>query len=234
MHRDVTSPDVVPWSIHHVVETGSTNSDLVEMALAGAPDRTVVVADHQTAGRGRLERSWDAPWGTNLLASLLFRSVPPAGPHRLTQQVAVAALRACHRISHVRPQLKWPNDLVIDGAKLAGILAEARATEGNLDIVVVGIGLNLGWAPPGATCLGGVDRDEFLQALLGAFDEGSSVDEYRAELSTLGQLVRVETFDRTFDGIAESVSASGSLMVRVGSELLEMHVGDVVHLRAVT
>ena len=112
----------VGWTVEHVATTGSTNDDLAA-AADRLPDRSVLVADHQRAGRGRLDRRWDAPPGSNLLVSMLFRHVPDP-PGELTRRVGLAALEACGRTAGVRAGLKWPNDLVVDGAKLAGILAE--------------------------------------------------------------------------------------------------------------
>ena len=114
--------------MRRVAETGSTNADLLAAAAGGAPHGTVLVTDHQTAGKGRLGRVWDAPPGANLLVSVLFRhGFDPTRPHELTQRVAVAAARAAERVAGVVPDLKWPNDLLIDGAKLAGILAISLA-----------------------------------------------------------------------------------------------------------
>jgi len=98
----------VGWSVRHVVETGSTNDDLFTAARAGAPDRSVIVADFQTAGKGRIDRRWEATRGTNLLVSLLFRAEP-----RATKLVALACRAACTTLASVEPALKWPNDLII-------------------------------------------------------------------------------------------------------------------------
>ncbi len=182
------------WHVNVVDETGSTNADLLAAALAGAPDRSVLAARHQTAGRGRLDRAWVAPPGANLLVSMLFRTVP-AHPHELTQRVALAARDAAERVAGVHAGLKWPNDLLVDGAKLAGVLAQAGVVEGRLEHVVVGIGLNVGWAPDGGARLGeGIDPLVVLDALLVAFDAlpADVHERYRASLVTLGQRVRVE------------------------------------------
>src|SRR4051812_44839290 len=96
------------WHVEWVAETGSTNADLVAAGQAGSPDRTVRAADHQTAGRGRLDRRWDAPAGANLLVSILLRGMPEH-PHELTQRVALAAAAACRECAGVEPTLKWPN-----------------------------------------------------------------------------------------------------------------------------
>ena len=132
-------------------EIDSTNRYLLDEARAGAAEGVVVVADHQTAGRGRLGRTWTAPPGSSLLMSVLLRpTLPPARLHLVTAAMALAAGDACEALSGVRPALKWPNDLiirdlVIGEAKVAGVLAEAE-----LPAVVVGLGLNVGWPPSGS------------------------------------------------------------------------------------
>ena len=127
------------WSISYIDETGSTNADLLDAAALGAPDGTVLVAAHQRAGRGRLDRRWDAPPGSNLLCSILFLQLPER-LHELTWAVAVAAARACETVAGVRPDLKWPNDLLVDGRKLAGILAQTgrrpESPPGRIEIIL--------------------------------------------------------------------------------------------------
>src|SRR5690606_24931020 len=114
------------WHVRYVETTGSTNADLLEAATAGAPDRGVLATGHQTAGRGRLDRRWDAPPGTNLLVSILFRHVPEI-PGDLTRRVGVAAVDAVRSTTGAGAVLKWPNDVMLEGRKLGGILAQ-RAT----------------------------------------------------------------------------------------------------------
>ena len=135
-------------------EIGSTNTELLERARQGAPEGMVLIADLQTAGRGRRGRRWTAPPGTSLMMSVLLRpprgQLPPSRAALVTMAVALAAADACDRHSGVRPSLKWPNDLVVAGAglgdrKLAGILAESLSTQGELTALVVGMGLNTGW-----------------------------------------------------------------------------------------
>lgn len=226
----------VGWQVQVVDETGSTNADLLAAAGAGAPDRSVLAARHQTAGRGRLDRRWDAPPGANLLVSLLFREVP-RDPHVLTQRVALAAAIACERLAGVRPVLKWPNDLLLDGSKLAGVLAQAQF--GLQPVVVVGIGINVGWAPEGAAMVGhGVPPLGLLAELLRAYDELPTDvwPMYRDRLGTIGQRVRVElppTDARgVLEGRAADVEPDGRLVV-VDDEgsTHRFAVGDVVHLR---
>jgi BirA family transcriptional regulator, biotin operon repressor / biotin---[acetyl-CoA-carboxylase] ligase len=171
----------------------STNRYLLGQARRGAPDGVVAVADHQSAGRGRLGRSWEAPPGSNLLASVLLRPDLPVGArHLVSAVVALAAAEAVDGIAGVQVGIKWPNDLLgPDGRKLAGVLAEADilgvpAGSGTLRApIVVGIGINVDWPqtdrdlPPelvgSAVSLHqlvgrSVDRSQLLDALLGALE----------------------------------------------------------------
>ena len=207
------------WDIEWLEEVDSTNSHLRERARRGAPEGLVVVAEHQTAGRGRLDRRWESPPGANLLASVLLRP-HMSGPdvHLCTGAVALAAAEACQAVAGVEPELKWPNDLVVEGSKLAGILAEAEFTGGELTAVVVGIGLNVAWPGPagaGGTCLddlrgdaGPVDRKLLLEGLLSALtpwrtqlDDADGrvtlAGEIRRRCGTLGHEVRVMLAERS-------------------------------------
>ena len=215
--------------MREVVETGSTNADLLEQHRS-LPDRSVLRADHQTAGRGRLDRRWDAPPGSNLLVSLLFRKVS-ADPGELMRRVALAALDAVRPYSSHSPALKWPNDVLLDGRKLAGLLAQ-RTDDGS---VVVGIGLNIGWAPDGAARLdGGVTPGEVLARLLAEYDSlpDDVQPRYRSALATLGSRVRVEFPDGHLVGTAVDVERDGRLVVVDECAISHrLSIGDVVHLR---
>lgn len=135
-------------------ELDSTNRYLLSEARAGAVEGLVVVADHQSAGRGRLGRRWEAPPAANLLVSVLLRPrLPFETRHLASAVVALAAADACAALGGVAASIKWPNDLLVDGRKLAGVLAEADVgTEGRAPIVV-GIGINVAW--PAATTVAG-------------------------------------------------------------------------------
>jgi BirA family biotin operon repressor/biotin-[acetyl-CoA-carboxylase] ligase len=217
-----------------VAETGSTNTDLLDAATAGAPDRSVLVTDHQTAGRGRLDRRWDAPPGDNLLVSFLFRLVPER-PTDLTRAVGVAAVEAIAARTPLRPVLKWPNDVLLDDRKLAGILAHL-APDGS---VVVGLGVNVGWAPEGAASLGAAtDPATLLDDVLGRLDVALAMshdeldERYRSMLATLGRSVRVELTSGELIGRAIGVDPDGRLVVLDDCSVSHrIDVGDVVHLR---
>lgn len=231
------------WRVAVVTQTGSTNADLLRLAVEGLPGRSVLMARHQTAGRGRLDRRWEAPAGANLLVSILFRPSDDrstaSDPQMLVHQVAVAAVHACELVAGVHPELKWPNDVLLDGEKLAGVLAEAvpGPAAGGPPAVVVGIGLNIGWAPEGAARLGdGIDPLQVLTALLRAIDDLDEPErmwlEYRRRLATLGRRVRIDLGSEVVEGVAVDVERDGRLLVDTDDgRRTAITVGDVVHLR---
>jgi BirA family biotin operon repressor/biotin-[acetyl-CoA-carboxylase] ligase len=249
--------------VRWVDQTGSTNDDVLAIARNGGPEGVVVVAEHQTAGRGRLDRSWQAPAGSSLLVSILVRpSLPPEDAHLVSTAVAVAAAEACADVAGVAPVIKWPNDMLLgddDGTvrgKVAGILAETVIERGELQAVVVGIGLNVNWPRELPAELQGiatalnhaagveVDREDLLIALLRGVarwrhrldsDEGRHelVDRYRELCATIGARVRVDLREESFVGTALDVSAEGHLHVQPDGETgaREVVAGDVVHVR---
>lgn len=235
----------------HCEQIGSTNDYARELALAGAPEGTIVVAEEQTSGRGRLGRVWLAPPRSCLLLSLIFRPSLPAGEaFRLTMLTSVAAACAVETVSGVVPAIKWPNDLLVGGKKLAGILSEASALEDRLDYAVVGLGLNVNFDPArypeianSATSLsavtgGEVSRLRLLQALLWEVEARYETlvpgradvlwQEWRRRLGTLGQQVLVSEGERREYGLAADVTPDGSLMLRrADGSAVTIAVGDV-------
>ena len=207
-----------------------------------------MVADHQTAGRGRLDRRWESPPASSLLASVVLPGgmgdrASVGATHRAVVAVAVALAEAVRDVAGVDPMLKWPNDLVVGDRKLAGILAE---TEG--DAVVVGAGCNVNWDafPPDlaetATSCNleaghPVDRDALLDAFLDRLeahlDAPDQCDEsYRARLATIGRRVRVQLAADEVVGDAVALDDTGALVVRDAAGVDHVVVsGDVVHLR---
>ena len=240
------------FEVEWVAETGSTNEDLLAAAREGAPEGRVLVADHQSAGRGRMGRSWSAPPGASLLLSILFRPrLPLHQAHGVTAAVGLAAAYACDAVAGFRPGLKWPNDLVVGARKLAGILAESQVTGDRLDALVVGVGLNVNWPDDlpaeladiavAANHVAGheVDRENLLFALLRDLDRryedlhapggvGRLRAAERAASATLGQRVRVELPGETFEGTATDITDAGHLVV----DGREISTADVVHLRS--
>jgi len=171
--------------VRWVATTGSTNSDALGLARDGAPEGIVVVADHQTAGRGRRARSWVAPPGASLLLSVLLRP-PAAVAGAATMATAVALAEAVSAVAGIEAGLKWPNDLVVGDRKLAGILAEADWPAGaNISggyraprpderaVVVVGVGINVAWPDPGDL---DADLAELATTATSLSWEGATVD----------------------------------------------------------
>jgi len=129
---------------HVFGSVGSTNDVARDLAGLGAPEGTLVITDVQTAGRGRLDRSWIAPPGSSLLFSLLFRpATRPELAMGLTMVAGLACAEAVEARTGLRPGLKWPNDLMLQDRKLAGILTEAETVGDRISSVVVGVGLNV-------------------------------------------------------------------------------------------
>jgi BirA family transcriptional regulator, biotin operon repressor / biotin---[acetyl-CoA-carboxylase] ligase len=237
-----------------VDETASTNADLLDDE--SAPDRSVLVAEHQRAGRGRLDRSWVSPRGAGLTFSVLLRpAVPLEHWGWLPLLAGVALHESVGAVSGVSVALKWPNDLLAAGAELtysktAGVLAQTNGAA-----VVVGIGLNVSSTqaelPVGATSLalcgaGPVDRGALLAAILNRLDlwvtrwvdAGGDAEvcglaeAYRHACATIGQLVVVSGTDggRT-RGEAVGIDAVGRLQVTVDGAVRTIGAGDVEHVR---
>lgn len=219
--------------------TDSTNQVVAARAAAGASEGLVVATDLQTAGRGRLDRSWEAAPGAALLVSVLLRPAElPAGRwHLLTAAAGLAAREACFEVAGVRPDLKWPNDLLIGDRKLAGILAEATG-----GAVVVGMGLNVHAAPPGAAWLDDaagrrIARSDLLGAWLAGLDGHLGPWEplavaYRDACATVGRRVVIDHGGARTVGLAEGIDREGRLVVRPdGGSPLAFSAGDVTHLR---
>lgn len=240
-------------SLVFLPETGSTNDEARRLAQSGAPEGTLVITDHQTSGRGRLERRWEAPPGSSLLMSLVFR--PPLAPHevqRLTMVCGLGVIDAIESETGLQVGLKWPNDVVAGGAKVAGILTEFGSTGNKVDFVMVGLGLNVNfdpaWLPEGlsvpATSLSRelerpVARLPLLWALLQAMETRytalkagrSPHTEWAERLVTLGQSVTVATTGALLEGVAEGVNADGALLVRLDNGRLETVMAGDVTLR---
>ena len=238
--RPVTVFDAIP----------STNTWLAEQVADGAPQGALAVADVQTAGRGRMGRTWQSPPGAGLLFSLLFRPAPPVTPSQVGLVVAAGVAAGLTAHLEVDARLKWPNDVLIGGKKVAGVLGDASFRDGQADWVVVGVGLNANLAPadfpqppPGGVAptsllaeLGHpVERAALLAALLAAIEPRYAalvagqpqVAEWRWLSATLGQPVRV-TGGVAVEGVAEDIAEDGSLLVRqADGRVVSVAAGDV-------
>ena len=250
------------WTaIEVVASTGSTNADLLARARDGAPEGVVLAAEEQSAGRGRMGRSWQSPPRAALTFSVLLKPapVPPARRGWLPLLAGVAVAAAVRTVAAVDARLKWPNDVLVGEAKLSGILAEAIG-----DAVIVGVGVNVSAAPPDlpqkalpptslrALGVASLAREPLLTEILTEFERwylawreaGGDPDrcglraEYTRLCATIGRRVRVELPGaQLVSGRAAGVDSDGRLRVRVssGAGIPETEVavaaGDVVHLR---
>ena len=229
-----------PWaeSIHWFDTIDSTNNEAKRLGAAGAPHGTVIIAGHQTVGRGRLGRSFHSPAGLGIYLSVILR--PDCSPTRLMHLTCAAAVAMCDAVEAAagfRPGIKWTNDLVFDKRKLGGILTElSLAADGTVNYAIVGIGIN---------CLHTrLDFPEELQDMAGSLSmfakksispaalaaamiqtlhkmcrdllttKTTMMDRYRADCVTVGQEVSVHRFEEVRHGTALSVDDEGALIVR--------------------
>jgi BirA family biotin operon repressor/biotin-[acetyl-CoA-carboxylase] ligase len=227
--------ELIGQNIVYYPSLGSTNDLLKELAAQGTPEGTLVIADEQTAGKGRLGRKWLAPPGTSLLLSLLFRpELAPNQAQRLTMICSLAIADAIEELTGLSVGLKWPNDIFIRGKKAGGILTESVTTGGRLDCVVVGMGLNVnldistlpelrGMATSLSQELGReVSRPELLWRILEGIEirykslkRGESPhEEWAARLINLARQVQVTTPQGVLVGWAEGVDVDGALILR--------------------
>jgi len=232
---------------HPVID--STNFRARALGLEGASHGTLVIADLQTAGRGRMSRKWESKSGDSLLMSLLLRPENLL-PQDATGIVLIAALAMAHacRKEGADVRIKWPNDLIANGKKLCGMLLEMDAAAGKVNFAVVGIGLNVRSFPYAedlkhASCLNEICGREVSRAhvaaeFLNEFERlydlwckegiGAVLPLYRKCSITLGSRVRVIGLTKTFEAQAEDVCADGSLLVRLDDGTLQpVHAGDV-------
>lgn len=262
----VERPDLlIPWEIKRglateflgqellcFAEVTSTNEKAKEVALAGAPEGMVVVAEKQLAGRGRLARSWSSPAGLGLWFSLILRPpLEPAQTPQLTFVSAVAVCQALRKATGLDLRLKWPNDLLWQGRKVSGILTELGAEIAEVNYVVVGIGLNVNQTESdfipeireraSSLALAGGrtwSRVSLLQALLEEYEKqyqlylsqgfGPILEAWRELNITLGREVTVNTREARFVGVAEEIDHFGCLLVRKDSgELVTLIAADV-------
>jgi len=238
--------------IHCYDTTDSTMDVAQRLAAAGEPEGSVVVAEAQRKGRGRMGRTWISPKGKGIYLSVILRpdlqlmEIP-----KITLVAAVAVAQAVESATGLKPEIKWPNDLLIGGKKIAGILTELNAELNRINYVVVGIGLNVNTPadrlPARGTSLAQelgakVDRLELARALLSHLDrvyaqflqEGMApiLEEWRRFAGFLGRRVRVALEGRTIDGQAVDVDASGALLVRTDTGLVEsVSAGEVLLVR---
>lgn len=235
---------------HRVI--GSTNDEAKRLAEEGAPEGTVVLAEEQTAGRGRLGRRWLAPPGSSILMSVLLRPrMEPGRVQKLTMIAALACAEAIEALTPLQVQLKWPNDLYVRGRKVGGILTEVGVRGDRLNYAVVGIGINVNvdfsdlespmvFLSVSATSLYNelgytLSRPDLIREILERLDrkyarlkEGHSFKaEWESRLLNLNREVCVITPTGEIEGVAIGVNEDGALLVRTESGIETVWAGDV-------
>ena len=240
---------------HYFAELGSTNSYARDLAEAGAAEGTIVTAEEQTRGRGRLERRWESPPLANLYLSIVLRpDLSPRHAPQITLMAAVALVEAMGCFLAVAPRIKWPNDILADGKKLAGILTEAACSGTRLEYVILGIGINVNYrsnAMPEelrrrATSLAeltgvDVDRESVLVRLIQDLDRcyGELVESgfeklrlrWEERFAMRGRNVSAEVDGRSVTGRAAGIDAEGALIiVDAAGQRHRVIAGDVVPL----
>jgi BirA family biotin operon repressor/biotin-[acetyl-CoA-carboxylase] ligase len=233
----------------YLEQTASTNDVARELAEAGEPEGTLIIADEQTAGRGRLGRAWIAPSCSSILMSLILRpNLAPAHIARVTMAVSLGACDAIYTETGLNARIKWPNDILLNEKKCAGILSEASTVGDQVEYVIVGLGMNVNFSaatipniPADATTLADelnkpVARESLVQAILRAtepyyahLNSGRDLrDAWKSRLAMLGQHVRAQTAHGIEEGIAEDVDSDGALIVRrADGSPVRLVAGDV-------
>jgi len=241
---------VLTGPVHHFETLDSTNNYAKELAAREAPEGTVVIAETQTGGRGRLGRDWNSPPGVGLYVSVVLRPMlPPMELPQITLTAAVAVVRAVRRVTGMAPGIKWPNDLLLNGKKLGGILTEMETESDRIRHVVIGLGLNVnnldfpteltGIAASLAQALGRTfSRVELLQAWLEEFEalygrflnQGfpEILEEWKLYAVTLGRAVTVQQGPRKISGQAVDVASDGALLLQTpGGEMVRVTSGEI-------
>jgi len=242
---------------HYFQEIDSTNSYARRLAEAGAPEGEVVIAEYQSDGRGRLGRNWVSPPFSNLYCSLVLRpALAPAHAPQITLMAAVALADTVAAFVAEPPAIKWPNDILIRGKKLAGILTESSCDAKRIEFVILGIGVNLNFPRERmpetirdrATSLMEVgrksfSRENFLRRLIQDLDRCYGILEdlgfdaiaprWEAYFALRGRRVRVEMVDEVISGTATGIDGDGALLLEAEDGVLRrVLAGDVIPLGA--
>jgi BirA family biotin operon repressor/biotin-[acetyl-CoA-carboxylase] ligase len=255
-YRLMSSPDLLfPYEfpdleqrIHYFPEIGSTMDEARELAKKGAREGTIVIAETQTFGRGRLSREWLSPQGGVYFTLILRPRISPAYAPRMNLLAAVAVAATIRKLLGLDPQLKWPNDVLITGKKVCGILAEMDAEIDFVNFVNIGIGINannsVACFEKTATSLKEVlgreiSRKELLGTLIGEIDQrrpllmkANLLKEWKDLSATLNKEVRVVSLGEEVTGRAVDIDATGALILKgKDGSLTSVLAGDCIHLR---
>ncbi|MBI4974746.1 MAG: biotin--[acetyl-CoA-carboxylase] ligase [Candidatus Omnitrophica bacterium] len=235
----------------------STNSLAYSLAEKGVKEGVVILAEEQTKGRGRLGRQWSSPPKTGIYLSCILRpKIVPSGIPKITLLAAVAVAKSVRELSGLWAVIKWPNDILINGKKVCGILTEMKAEQDTVNFVILGIGVNVNTPlkviPKGASSikeemarsgsLADISRIELTRRILENLEEyyillknrgfGPIMDIWKSFSAMLGSRIKVILQNKTFEGLAQDIDDDGSLIVRRDSGILEkVSSGDIVMIR---
>lgn len=240
--------DRIGGRIISLPETVSTNAVAFKMAEEGAAEGTVVIAEHQTGGKGRLGRQWASPAGVNLYCSIILRPpIQPVAAPQLTFLSVIAVARAVEKLTPLQTRIKWPNDLLINGRKVAGLLNEMSAETDKVNFVILGIGVNLNMSaeqfpaelrhPATSLFLESgerVDRTEFARVMLQELDALYAVflqegyaparREWLERSKLAGEMITVTDNGCVRSGRVSGIDEYGALLLDSGEQILS---GDV-------
>ena len=245
------STQILGSEIHYFTEVDSTNNVAKEKAAAGCKEGTIVVAETQNGGKGRLARGWYSPLGKGVWLSVVLRPkfLPQEAP-KCTMLAAVAVNKAIEKTIGFSCGIKWPNDILFQGKKLVGILTEMSAEMDAVNYIVIGIGINVNISQEDlpaevreiATSLSmiaghPVSRLNLVVNLLSQLEDlyhvaqnqgfGPILEEWRKQTVTLGQMVNVSGIDRQFSGKALDIDRDGALLVETEAGIEKVLAGDV-------
>ncbi|HSJ38540.1 MAG TPA: biotin--[acetyl-CoA-carboxylase] ligase [Planococcus sp. (in: firmicutes)] len=225
-------------TLEYIGSCESTQIIAHQLAQQGVPDGTVVLAEEQTAGRGRMARKWDSAYGKGIWMSVILRpNVPIQRAPQFTLIAAVAVVRAIEEVTGLNPDIKWPNDILLNGKKCTGILTELQSDADGIQALIIGIGLNANQGPDDfseevkeiATSLkmekgSPVSRQELVRAILFYLEQYSAIYikegfgalklMWEGYSTTIGKTVRARMAKETIEGVAESITDEGVLQIR--------------------
>lgn len=241
---------VLGKKIYSYKKTDSTNTIAYKLAENGAPEGTVVFAETQAKGRGRFHRAWESPEGGIYMSIILRPALEPMNTARITLAAAVAVAEAIREATNMPANIKWPNDILINGLKACGILTEMMAEQDSIVFIIVGIGINVNSdaksLPKGSTSLkeesgSAVSRVTLAKTVLEMFEKNylnskkgfdTIIEEWRNLSATLGKRVKLHTQGDIIEGQALDIDQNGGLILRLDSGF-NKHIlsGDVELVR---
>lgn len=232
--------------IFHFQQTGSTMDEARKLAGEGCPHMSVVVAEQQNLGRGRLNRKWFSAKGGLWFTLILRPDIPPPMAYIYNFAASLSLSQSISSLFGIQVSVKWPNDLLLEGRKLAGLLSEMETRGDMIRFISIGIGINVNNSPekdePKAISLRStlgktVSRKKILQAFLDDFqnrteriDCAQIIEQWKQQTSTIGSSVRIETLGETFEGLAVDVDETGALIIKDdGGATRKIIYGDCFH-----